>query len=301
MTATATLDNIRAYIGLPEDARQARFDAAPEFVAPSYTPRKRRSMSDPTPTPDRVTPAMKAEIRERLGRGGNGMVSSNPTPRGVDTANPDNPGRYDDGEPMRDAQERLVWVLLNRELRPINPAAADAGQKWFDAEKAKLTKVQASAWIDRIRAMIKAGPTAPVHTEAAPVVDTPKADAWATWRKLAAELIEVGGPTGARFAVATEAGSDNDLAFWWIVPGKDHNTGKFWLRQVIGGQGAVRVRMSVEAMISIANKIIETGAKDALLRFGQELGSCGHCGRDLTNQESRSFGIGPTCRANKGW
>lgn len=302
MTATATLDNIRGYIGLPEAARQARFDAAPEFVAPTYTPRRKRAMSDPTPTPDRVTPAMKAEIRERLGRGGNGLIGSGTSRRGVDTANPDHPGRVDDGEPMRDGQARLVWVLINKELRPINPAAADAGWSWFESQRATLTKVQASAWIDRIRAMIKAGP-AEVHTNApAPVAaPEPKANAWARWRELAAQLVEVGGPTGARFAVATEAGSDNDLAFWWIVPGKHDHAGKFWLRQVIGGQGAVRVRLSVEAMISIAEKIIAADPKTALLRYGQELGQCGHCNRDLTNQESRSFGIGPHCRKNKGW
>ena len=39
---------------------------------------------------------------------------------------------------------------------------------------------------------------------------------------------------------------------------------------------------------------------DALARFGQELGICGNCGRDLTDEESRALGIGPVCRQNLG-
>src|SRR5688500_6062232 len=301
---TATLDNIRSWTGLTAAEREARLrTAVAEFTALVYRPTRRRDMSDPTPTPDRVTDAMKAEIRERLGRGGIGSINRPRNARRVVTDNPDNPGRIDNGEPMRDKQRGLVMVLLERDLRSINPAAADAGLKWFKTAEPTMTKVQASDWIDRIRKMIAAGPDAPVHTNPAPVVDTPapKANAWARWRELAAQLVEVGGPTGARFAVATEAGSDNDSAFWWIIPGKVHHTGKFWLRQVIGGQGAIKVRMSVETMIAVAEKIIAADPKTALLRFGQELGSCGHCGRDLTNQESREFGIGPTCRKNKGW
>lgn len=39
----------------------------------------------------------------------------------------------------------------------------------------------------------------------------------------------------------------------------------------------------------------------AMLRYGQEIGSCGHCGRTLTNEESRQYGIGPICRGKMGW
>jgi hypothetical protein len=31
-------------------------------------------------------------------------------------------------------------------------------------------------------------------------------------------------------------------------------------------------------------------------RYGQELGVCGRCGRTLTDEESRAYGIGPVCR-----
>jgi hypothetical protein len=46
-------------------------------------------------------------------------------------------------------------------------------------------------------------------------------------------------------------------------------------------------------------RILSTIAEDpetAMLLYGQELGHCGHCGRTLTNEESRAAGIGPICR-----
>lgn len=36
---------------------------------------------------------------------------------------------------------------------------------------------------------------------------------------------------------------------------------------------------------------------DSLARYGQELGSCGMCGCKLTDETSRSIGIGPVCRS----
>lgn len=33
----------------------------------------------------------------------------------------------------------------------------------------------------------------------------------------------------------------------------------------------------------------------AMLRFGREIGKCGHCGRTLTDASSRAAGIGPVC------
>lgn len=46
----------------------------------------------------------------------------------------------------------------------------------------------------------------------------------------------------------------------------------------------------------IINRIIQDGWKECLLLYGREIGKCGHCGRTLTNDESRAYGIGPVCR-----
>ena len=39
----------------------------------------------------------------------------------------------------------------------------------------------------------------------------------------------------------------------------------------------------------------------AMLLYGKEIGKCGHCGRTLTNDESRERGIGPVCAGRMGW
>jgi hypothetical protein len=43
-------------------------------------------------------------------------------------------------------------------------------------------------------------------------------------------------------------------------------------------------------------RLIEQNPIEALRRYGQEIGRCGHCGRTLTDETSRKFGIGPVCR-----
>jgi hypothetical protein len=52
---------------------------------------------------------------------------------------------------------------------------------------------------------------------------------------------------------------------------------------------------------AVLAKIAEAGIEAAMLRYGREIGACGHCGRTLTNPESRELGIGPVCRAKMGF
>lgn len=218
------------------------------------------------------------------------------------------------GIPAQDNQKGLFRALL-AQLRTHNPKVWAQARDWFEGTDGRpgvvhtITKAEISPAITRLRGYL----AAPASTGPVPVVETMErhdfaddapvrragAAAWQQWRDLAAKLVEFGGPTGARFAVDTDPGAENAIAFWWIVP--DDRTGRYYLRQVIGGQGPVKVRMSPEAMIAIAKKIIAAGPKEAMLRFGREIGSCGHCGRTLTNDESRAYGIGPVCRKGKGW
>jgi len=60
----------------------------------------------------------------------------------------------------------------------------------------------------------------------------------------------------------------------------------------------VRSRATREAVLA---KIASDGIQEAMLRYGREIGQCGHCGRTLTNEESREIGIGPKCRSKMGW
>jgi len=78
------------------------------------------------------------------------------------------------------------------------------------------------------------------------------------------------------------------------------------------GRWAGRIFLSVQAsdeLHAVRDRVrrdgilteIEKDPKEAMLRYGREIGSCGHCGRTLTNEESRRYGIGPICRAKMDW
>lgn len=51
-----------------------------------------------------------------------------------------------------------------------------------------------------------------------------------------------------------------------------------------------------EAREAILASILEAGIEDSLRLYGTELGRCGVCGRTLTDETSRAYGIGPICR-----
>jgi hypothetical protein len=81
----------------------------------------------------------------------------------------------------------------------------------------------------------------------------------------------------------------------------DHGSGKwdgytFVTRQV--GSDFVRVNRRVADAAQAA--IRKVGFKESSIRYGLELGHCGRCGRELTNEASREAGIGPIC-AGKDW
>lgn len=98
-----------------------------------------------------------------------------------------------------------------------------------------------------------------------------------------------------RYAVETEEGH---LAFYRV----DRPTEGRW-----AGYTFLKVQASDElhpikgaAAKAILTKIA-VDPKGAMLRYGLELGHCGHCGRTLTDETSRAAGIGPVCRENLGW
>ncbi len=203
---------------------------------------------------------------------------------------------------VRPKADRLVYVLL-RQLAEVNPTAADAGRTWYDANRETLTVDAGSNWITRIRAKIAAGPVDAPTADPTPIVPTPgptpsAKGVWAEWRALATELAgHSGHPSGTRYAVDNAPGNDNDISFWWVSVSK---TGYAKLRQVIGGVGPTEVRMSPAAMIALGNRIKDAGLHDAMVRYGREIGSCGHCGRTLTKKSSRDAGIGPKCATRHG-
>lgn len=188
-------------------------------------------------------------------------------------------------------------LINNRETNLISFAADEVMMNVLAGNVVSADEI--ALLIDDLRAAPRRSRTAkPVHEEPATVQATvpqqttvARKALWAEWRALAVALTSTSShPSGARFAIENLTGA-NDLSFWWI---SEHN-GFCKLRQVIGGGGREDVR-DPQRMIDIAKRINEAGPYEAMIRYGQEIGSCGHCGRELTNQESRAAGIGPICR-----
>jgi hypothetical protein len=100
-------------------------------------------------------------------------------------------------------------------------------------------------------------------------------------------------PAG-RYAIPS--GGDNDLVFLKVDrPTKGDHAGRLFLRLVVGDHADTNVpRAQVRGYLEA---ILAAGPDEAMARYGQELGSCGRCGRHLTDEDSRAAGLGPTCRA----
>lgn len=96
-------------------------------------------------------------------------------------------------------------------------------------------------------------------------------------------------PTG-RFAYQ-KSDDPEDIAFFHVVV-KDDGFPLLWIYtplEEIAVRGFAQKR-------SILRKIADLGTFECELLFGQKIGKCSRCGTDLTNPDSRAYGMGPVCR-----
>ena len=110
-------------------------------------------------------------------------------------------------------------------------------------------------------------------------------------------------PAG-RYAVE---GSDGTTDFYKVdKPEKGRWEGYTFVKLLIasGGHGIESLseqNIRGAAAKTILARIEEAGIEESMKAFGHAIGSCGRCGRVLTNEESRELGIGPVCRDEMGW
>lgn len=163
-------------------------------------------------------------------------------------------------EPATDKQ--VAYVALLREQLTGEPAGPE-----------QMTKQQASETITELKAALASRPAHKASTQS---------DA-AGWDDI---------PEG-RYATDSLTGN-NDTDFWKIDrPDEGRWAGRLFVNRVIGGRDPVAVRGSTRTQALQA--IRDAGPDLAMRRYGQELGHCGKCGRELTDEVSRGIGIGPVC------
>lgn len=93
-----------------------------------------------------------------------------------------------------------------------------------------------------------------------------------------------------RYAVEDE---DGTLKFYKLKNGR--KAGYVFLDvQASDDWFAIRNPRRIDAVLAA---IVEAGELNAARRYGIELGKCSRCGRTLTDETSRAYGIGPDCRA----
>lgn len=168
------------------------------------------------------------------------------------------------------SDKQLAWVadLLRTRQAPEAWVAKASGML-----AGGMTKTQASAIITAFKDLPRQASQAPAPQASQPGTDVP----------------------AGRYAVDTEEGH---LGFYRV----DRPTEGRW-----AGYTFVKVQASDElhpVRGQAAKAILAKIAVDpqaAMLRYGQEIGSCGHCGRTLTNEASRERGIGPVCADKLGW
>jgi hypothetical protein len=95
-------------------------------------------------------------------------------------------------------------------------------------------------------------------------------------------------------------GDDGILKFYHVDrPAEGRWAGYVFVKVQAGDElHNLRNRQAREGVLA---KIAEAGIEAAMLRYGREIGKCGHCGRTLTNPEAREAGIGPICRGKMGF
>lgn len=97
------------------------------------------------------------------------------------------------------------------------------------------------------------------------------------------------------------ADPDHTIDFFQIqTPTEGRWDGYLFVKRVLGGgQGSeVRTERVARRTAETWLKVAATNPEAAKQLFGREIGRCGECGRQLTDETSRALGIGPVCREN---
>jgi hypothetical protein len=89
--------------------------------------------------------------------------------------------------------------------------------------------------------------------------------------------------------------------FFEVQDGKGRWKGYKFIKRLIGSPGDYQKADMGRVERDRILKEIERDPKKAMLDYGQHSGVCGACSSPLTDPESLRLGIGPKCRAKRGW
>lgn len=130
-----------------------------------------------------------------------------------------------------------------------------------------------------------AASTTAAHTVAASIPGvSAAASTGTTWLPVGRYAVEVDGVWKFYRVTERESRYNRNQKYHWMT----HQSGDNQLRVT----QAERLRVEI---------LVNADIKKAQQEYGQRLGMCGCCGRSLTDPVSIAYGIGPDCRAQRGW
>lgn len=88
--------------------------------------------------------------------------------------------------------------------------------------------------------------------------------------------------------------TSGDLRFYSVRKPKDGKWAGFTFLAQLSGENQISIRDKQERDLVYA--AIAKDVTGAMKLYGQKIGQCGHCRKQLTDAVSREFGIGPVCR-----
>lgn len=110
-----------------------------------------------------------------------------------------------------------------------------------------------------------------------------------------AELLSADVVPAGCYALDTKDGALNETVFYRVDrPEEGRWAGRVFVKRLEGGDREIRV--PVGQVAGILERIASVGAEEAFKAYGRLTRVCGVCGKSLTNDESRAYGIGPKCR-----
>ena len=184
-------------------------------------------------------------------------------------------------------------------------------------EAGTLTKGDASRWIDRLKSLpyLDGRPGTPPKPDIDNLEGEEYAQAVLEEEGVTAEEIEEGERLGALGALADLedlvpagryallrglAGAEVTWKFYRVdKPTKGRWAGRTFLK-VYASDETFPIK-SPQERASVMSQIVRMGVQESSTAYGRHIGSCGVCGRTLTDEDSRARGIGPICAGKMGW